>query len=185
MRGARIAPTAPQSGFAATLGLVVLLAVFWSMTPVAVASTQPSGTIDFTQAGSGPFDPGYFSGAVLSEGSFVGYVQGDEALIGPVAGDLEDKFTDISVSLAPAAQGTAVYTLTAIASSGVPLASTFRTVTQDEGDPLTGPFGYVTLELSGVSKKARSFRISNSFVGSSYPHITQIEFGVAEISWSR
>ena len=184
MRGARIAPMATQFGFVAATVLLLLLA-FLAFVPVAGAANQASATIDFSQAGEGPFDGNYFSQAGFTEGSWVGYIQGDEALLAPVAASAADKFTSISALLAPAAQGTAVYTLTAIASSGVPLASNSLTVTQDEGDPLTSPFGYVTIELSNVPKKARSFTISNRFVRSSYPHITQIEFGVAEISFSR
>jgi hypothetical protein len=165
--------------------VLLLLAAFLAIVPAAGAANQPSSTIDFTQAGEGPFDGSYFSQAGFNEGSWVGYVQGDEALIGPAAGTAADKFTSISAQIAPAVQGTAVYTLEALGSNGTVLHSSSLTLTQDTGDPETSPWGYAKVELQGVPKKARSFRISNRFVRSSFAHTTQIEFGVAEISWAR
>jgi hypothetical protein len=151
----------------------------------AVAASPTSATIDFSQAGIGPFDQAYFSDAAFSEGSFVGYVQGDEALIGPAAGTAAGKFTGISVEIAPAFQGTADYTIEAFSNADRVLGSSTVRVTQDTGDPETDPFGYVTLDLSSLPKKANSFRISNSFVRSSFPNITVIDFGVASITLSR
>src|SRR5215210_3779429 len=45
-------------------------------------------TIDFSAAGEGPIQPDFFKrqGLVLTQGDFVGFIQGDEALNGPVAG---------------------------------------------------------------------------------------------------
>jgi hypothetical protein len=151
----------------------------------AVAASPTSATIDFSQAGTGPFDQSYFSEGGFSEGSFVGYVQGDEALIGPVAGTAASKFTSVSVDIAPAFQGTADYTIEAFSTSDRVIGSRTVRVTQDTEDPETGPFEYVTLKLGSLPKKASSFRISNSFVRSSFPNITVIDFGVASITLSR
>jgi hypothetical protein len=153
--------------------------------PAAVAAAPASTTIDFSQAGQGAFDQSYFSGAAFSEGSWVGYVQGDDALIGPVAGRATSKFTSVSAKVAPALQGTADYTIEALSTADRVIGSTTVRVTQDTEDPDTGPWGYVTLELGPLPKKASSLRISNSFVRSSFPHITVIEFGVSSITLSR
>jgi hypothetical protein len=153
--------------------------------PFAVAAPPASTTIDFSQAGQGPFDRSYFSDASFSEGSWVGYIQGDEALIGPVAGAAASKFTSVSADVAPAFQGTADYTIEALSTSDRVIGSSTVRVTQDTGDAETGPWGYVTLELGPLPKKASSFRISSNFVRSSFPNITVIDFGVASITLSR
>jgi hypothetical protein len=151
----------------------------------AAAAPLTTATIDFSQPGIGPFDQSYFSEAGFSEGSFVGYVQGDEALIGPVAGTAASKFTGVSVDVAPAFQGTADYTIEALSPADRVIGSSTVRITQDTEDPETGPWGYVTLELGSLPKKASSFRIRNSFVRSSFPNITVIDFGVASITLSR
>jgi hypothetical protein len=40
------------------------------------------------------------------------------------------------------------------------------------------------ISLEGLPRKADSFRLSNTFVRSSYSHITLIEFGTASITLS-
>ena len=140
-------------------------------------------TIDFSQHGEGPLDPSYFGGVHFTEGSWVGYIQGDQALVGSVAGKTKTKFTNISASFAPAGQGTATYTLTAY-KGGHPIGSNSLTVTQDTGDPQTDPFGYASISLSNLPKQADTFRLSNRFVRSSFPHITVIEFGTSSITVS-
>jgi hypothetical protein len=179
MPGAGNAPKGWLSGFAAVLVLLLALA-----SPASAAKTA-TATIDFSEHGPGLFDQSYFSAAGFSQGSWVGYIQGDESLVAPVEGTADDKFTSISASVAPATQGTADYTLTALDNSGRTISSKTVRVTQDTGDPETGPWGYVTIELGPLSKKASSFHISNSFIRSSHSHITQIEFGVASIALSR
>jgi hypothetical protein len=181
VHGAGIAPKGPLLPIrAAMIALVVCLIGITA--PTAFAAKQTSTIIDFSQAGQGPFDQSYFPGVQFTEGSFVGIVQGDEALIGPVAGSAKKKFTSISASFAPAAQGTAIYTLTAYKGKNA-VGSTSVTVTQDLGDPETGPFGYATISLSGLPR-ADSFSLRNTFVRSSFPPITGIEFGTALISIS-
>ena len=61
--------------------------------------------------------------------------------------------------------------------------STSVTITQDTGDPDTGPFGYTTIDLGSLPKKAAAFTLTNTFVRSSYPQITTIPFGVSSISF--
>jgi hypothetical protein len=162
--------------------LVLLLA----LASPASAANPATVTIDFSAHGGGALDPTYFQRHVeFTEGSWVGYVQGDQALIGPVAGTAAKKFTGVSATFAPATQGTAEYTLTAYKGNGKPIASNTITVTQDTGDPETGAWGYDTVTLEGLSKKAKSFRLTNSFIRSSHSHITQIDFGVASITLSR
>lgn len=179
MRGARIAPTVWLAGIATALLCTLVLAAH------ATAAAPTTVAIDFSQHGEGALNPSYFKGVEFTEGSWVGYVQGDQALVGPVAATAKKEFTSVSATVAPATQGTATYTLTAYKGDGKPIAQNSITVTQDTGDPQTGPWGYETVTLEGLPKKAKSFRLTNSFVSSSHSHITQIEFGVASITLSR
>jgi hypothetical protein len=179
MAGAGNAPKGRLLGLAA-----VLVLLFACASPAGAAGTAQA-TVDFSAHGLGPFDGSYFSDATFSEGTWVGYVQGDEALIGPVAGAAASKFTSVSAEVSPAFQGTADYTIEALSNADRVIGSNTVRVTQDTEDPETGPWGYVTLELGPLPKKASSFRISNSFVRSSFPNITVIEFGVASITLSR
>src|SRR5262245_11214711 len=105
--------------------LSLLVLVFLSLPTVQVAAAPSratpgcrsaiSQTVDFSTSGEGTFQPNSFKrqGLVLTKGDFVGFVQGDEALIGPVAGIFHPSACSISVMVAPAFQGTAAYTLTA------------------------------------------------------------------------
>jgi hypothetical protein len=144
-----------------------------------------SQTIDFSTAGQGPFDSNFFKsqGLVLTQGDFVGFVQGDQTLIGPVAGTFHPSVCSISVRVAPAFQGTAAYTLKAYSGSGKVVGSTTMTVTQDLGEAGSGPFGYFTIELTGLSQKAQTFTLENQFIRSSFPQTTQISFGVSSITY--
>jgi hypothetical protein len=184
MPGAGSAPREARSRMAALL-IPVFVCLLGAAAPPAVAASTSATTIDFSQHGEGPFDGAYFADAAFTEGSWVGYIQGDQALVGPTSGTAKKKFSSISASVAPAIQGTAIYTLAAFESNGGEIASRSVTITQDTGDPETGPWGYVTIDLGPLAKRASSFRISNEFVRSSHSHITQIEFGVSAITLSR
>jgi hypothetical protein len=182
MRGAGSAPKdAAFRIWSAALVLIICLAGL--LAPAASASQPTTVTVDFSGHGIGPLDPSYSPDIHFTEGTFVGYIQGDEALVGPVTGTAT-KFTRISAEISPAFQGTADYTVEALSSADRVIGSSTVRVTQDTGDAETGPFGYVTLELGSLSKKASSFRISNSFVRSSFQN-TVIDFGVASITLSR
>jgi hypothetical protein len=184
MRGAWIAPRETPSGIAAGL-VLVFVCLICAFAPAAAAAPPANITIDFSQHGEGPFDQSYFNEVEFTEGSWVGYIQGDQALVGPASGKANWKFTSISARVAPTTQGTATYTLTAYNGNGHKIADSSVTVTQDTGDPQTGPWGYATIELGPLPKKAQSFRLTNAFVRSSYSHITQIEFGISSITVSR
>src|SRR6266511_2427389 len=106
--------------------------------------------VDFSNNDQGDFDPlSYRSDGIVfppqrcgsggCDSWFVGFVQGDNALVGnPLLGGITARFTrpvsELSLRVAPAAQGTATYTLTAFGGSGKELASESLTVTQDIGD---------------------------------------------------
>jgi hypothetical protein len=145
-----------------------------------------SQTIDFSTAGEGPFRSNFFKGQglVLTQGDFVGFVQGDQSLIGPVAGTFHPAVCSISVRVAPAFQGTAAYILRAYSASGKEVGSTTMMVTQDTGETGSGSFGYFVIELTGLSQKAQTFTLENQFIRSSFPQITQISFGVSSITYS-
>jgi len=176
--------------------LSLLVAVLLSLPPAQAEAaprlTTPgcgsgsSQTIDFSIAGEGPFQLNFFKGQglVFTQGDFVGFVQGDQSLIGPVAGTFHPAVCSISVRVAPAFQGTAAYTLKAYSASGKVVGSTTMTVTQDMGEVDSGPFGYFVIELSGLSQKAQTFTLENQFIRSSFPQITQISFGVSSITYS-
>jgi hypothetical protein len=144
-----------------------------------------SQTVDFSTVGEGTFQPNFFKrqDLVITQGDFVGFVQGDEALIGPVAGTFHPSVCGISVRVAPAFQGTAAYTLKAYSASGKVVGSTTMIVTQDIGEPESGSFGYFVIELTELSPKAQTFTQENQFIRSSFPQITQISFGVSSITY--
>jgi hypothetical protein len=176
--------------------LSLLVSVLLSLPPAqaeaAPSLTTPdcwsgsSQTIDFSTAGEGTFQPDFFKrqSLVLTQGDFVGFVQGDQSLIGPVAGTFHPSVCSISVRVAPAFQGTAAYTLRAYAASGKVVGSTTMTVTQDIGEPASGSFGYFVIELTSLSQKAQTFTLENQFIRSSFPQTTQISFGVSSITYS-
>jgi hypothetical protein len=89
----------------------------------------------------------------------------------------------VSFRVAPAVQGTAAYVSTAFSANGKRLAGTAVRVTQDSGDPAdTGP-GYFTIGLANLPAGATRVQLTNEFVRSSFSHITQIDYGVASISY--
>jgi hypothetical protein len=145
-----------------------------------------SQTIDFSTAGEGPFQLNVFKkqGLVFAQGDFIGFIQGDQALVGAVAGAFHPSVCSLSLSVAPALQGTAAYTLSAYAASGKVVGSTTVIVTQDSGDPENGAPGYFSMELSNLSQRAQTFTLENQFIRSSFPQTTQIPFGVSSITYT-
>ena len=154
----------------------MLLAVSFVFAPAAPAA-PPATTIDFSTVSQGPFDQSFFKkeGVVFTEGSFVGFVQSHNALIGPVAGDVRGGFARLSAEVAPDHQGTATYTLAAF-DKGKQIQDSI-TVTQDTGDPTTGPPGYFAISIGPLSQ-AGALSLTNVFVRSSFPDVTEIGFGV-------
>ncbi len=182
-----------------------LLFVVVALVPVMVAPALAGGvaasevTVDFTTCGEGVFDPLFYraDGIVFpprrcgSDGCaswFVGWVQGDEALaqypgLGPITARFTRPISRLSLQVAPGNQGTATYTLTAFGGSGRVLATQSLTVTQDTGDPATGPFGYFSLSLEQLPAPAKSFTLDSVFVRSSFGN-TVIEYGVSSIGYT-
>jgi hypothetical protein len=160
----------------------------------------PDVTIDFSNNAQGDLDPLFYQsdgvvfppqrcGTAGCSSWFVGFIQGDNALVGnPLLGGITATFTrpvsKLSFSIAPGSQGTAVYTLTAFSASGNELASQSLTVIQDSGDRNTGPPGYFTMSLGGLPEPAKSFTLTNAFVRSSFGTLGPIEFGVSSISYT-
>ena len=152
--------------------------------------------IDFTTSPGGVFDPNFYEldGIVFPSqrcGSagcapwFIGFVQGDQALIqspvfGPVTATFTSPISGLSLQIAPASQGTAIYTLTALSGSGEVLGTMSRTITQDSGDPEDGPPGYFTMTLESLQTPAASFILDSEFVRSSFGN-NAIEYGVSSI----
>lgn len=180
--------------FRLTLSLLVSV---WLCLPITQAWAAPatetgncgSGVtqrIDFSSPGQGTFQPDFFKnqGLIFTQGSFVGFVQGDEALIGPIAGIFRPSVCSLSVRVAPALQGTAAYTLTAFAPSGEIVSQATVTVTQDSGDPENGSFGYFSLELENLTPRANHFTLENRFIRSSFPHNTQIPFAISSLTYT-
>jgi|GEM_PF-3603450 len=179
--------------FRLTLSLLISGWLSLSVMPVLAAPTETSDCqsgvtqqIDFSSAGQGIFPPDFFKrqGLVFTQGDFVGFVQGDEALIGPIAGIFRPAVCSLSVRVAPALQGTAAYTLTAFAPSGEIVSQTTLTITQDSGDPENGPFGYFSLELENLTPRANHFTLENRFIRSSFPHNTQIPFAISSLTYT-
>jgi hypothetical protein len=166
--------------FRATLVAIVMLLAM--LVPASVASAT---TVDFSTFGQGYFDQSFYQadGVTFTQGDFVGYIQGDEALVGPVAGTFKPRVTSLSARVAPAVQGTAIYTLSALNPGGRVIESTSVTITQDTGDPNSGPWGYVTIDLGTLPRRAAGFSLTNTFVRSSYPQYTTMPFGVSSISF--
>jgi hypothetical protein len=136
--------------------------------------------------GQGEFESGFYKkeGAVFTEGESVGFIQGDEALVGPVAGAFMPPAAGLSVRVAPGLQGTAEYTLTAYDGASRVIALRSVVVTEDTGDPATIFFGYFTLELDVLSDGARYFSLTNRFIRSSFPEITFIPFGISSLTYA-
>jgi peptidoglycan/xylan/chitin deacetylase (PgdA/CDA1 family) len=153
--------------------------------PIRDTAASTGTTIDFATASQGTFNQSLFTtaGITFTQGNYVGFVQGHNALIGPAAGQISGGFKSLSVQVAPAYQGTATYTLTAF-QQGAQIGATSVTVTQDTGDPTTGPAGYVTISIGRLPANADSFWLSNVFVRSSFPSVTKIDFGVSTITFS-
>jgi hypothetical protein len=179
--------------------LSVLLAVSLFWLPMAPSNAKTDcQIIDFSTHGDGPFDTAFYkhNGITFTEtsagGFIVGFVQGDDALItdfghqdGPISGTLIPPVSSLSMRVAPALQGTAEYTLTTFDPSGKLIVTDSVLVTQDDGDPQTGRFGYFSIEIENLPRKAKFFILENRFIRSSSPSNTFIPFGIGEVRFSK
>lgn len=113
-------------------------------------------TVDFSTHGEGPFQADFYKkdGVTFTAGSFVGFVQGDEAIIGDIAGTFTPPVSSLSVRVAPGFQGTFPFTLTALDASSTVIASESVTVTED------GSGGYVTIDLGVLPAQATYFTLT-------------------------
>src|SRR5688572_9992764 len=93
----------------------LLLLAYWLLVSSSNAATVTQVTVDFSTHGTGSFDSDFYKkdGVRFTQESDVGFVQGDEALVGPIAATFTPPISGLSVRLAPFVQGTAEYVLTA------------------------------------------------------------------------
>jgi hypothetical protein len=176
--------------------LSLLLSVFIFLLSVTSCnvSTIHNVTIDFSTHGLGSFDPTFYKNNGISfwEGSGsgyeIGFIQGDDTLIqsgepkGPIGGTLIPPVSGLSVRLAPGLQGTAEYTLTTFDSLGKPIDKHSVLVTQDTGDSQNSGFGYFTIDMKNLPRKAKSFILDERFIRSSFIQNTSIPYGIGSIS---
>ena len=161
------------------VALVVGLFVGADAGSVTEATSPGEVVVDFSSVGSGvPFVADQFAsaGIVFTESrAFVGFIQGDEALIssanGQVAATISAGYSDITVTAAAANRGSWNMTLTALDSHGGVVGQT--AVRFDE----TGSTGYHALSVTALPQ-AVSFRLAGSAEG------TTSQFGVNEVRFS-
>jgi hypothetical protein len=192
----RFRPTEAFAGLeTATLEVTVRSGAWTAHRPVTLAGVgvAPGArwdrVVDFGDHGEGSLDPAFFDrdGVRFVDEGFVGFVQGDEALVGSSALGNAVRFrvrgplASVTVSFAPAVQGTALYELSALGPRDRVLASTERLLTQDSGTS-SATFGYVDIALSEVPPATRTLVLTGTFVGSSFPGIEEIPFGVSRIT---
>jgi hypothetical protein len=140
--------------------------------------------VDFSAHPEGPLRDRHLDreGVHLLDGEFVGFVQGEKALIGPVSLRVLNGPRAVSMRFAPSVQGAAWYSLTASDAAGNVVASERILVVQDEGTTNSGPFGYVEIGLDDLPFGTDVIALDNEFVTSSFPGIDTIGFAVAEIA---
>ncbi|MDR4503970.1 MAG: hypothetical protein MRK01_04145 [Candidatus Scalindua sp.] len=163
--------------------LFIALFTFLYITSTGKVNGSPI-TIDFSTHGQGLFQSDFYqdSGITFTAGSFIGFIQGDETLIGPIAANLTTPVSRLFAHVAPGIQGTAKYTLSVFDNSSNIIDTTSLTVTQDTGVPDSGPFGSFTIDLGTIPTAATSFTLENSFISSSFTN-TSIPFGASSITY--
>jgi hypothetical protein len=163
--------------------MFIALFTSWSLVTTGNVEASPT-TIDFSTHGQGPFQPDYYqdSGIIFTTGSFVGFIQGDETLNGPIAANLTTPISRLFAEVAPGIQGTAMYTISVFDDSANIIDSTSLTITQDTGVPNSGPFGFFTIGLGTIPKAATSFTLENTFISSSFSN-TSIPYGISAITF--
>jgi hypothetical protein len=173
----------PVAAFAAIVAILVL-------TVGTVPAIAIPITVDFSQHGEGPFDRNFFasSGIVFTQGDFVGFVQGDDALIGgtdfPIAGSFLTPVTSLAVSVAMGFQTVSDFTLTVYDASSAPIGATTFRLNQDTGDAGFMGFGYFTIDLLNIPQPAYSFQLTDQFVSSSFG-FTSSEWGVSTLVFNQ
>lgn len=163
------------------------LSVFLSlMLSTMIEANASPVMIDISDHGAGAFNREFYKpgGVVFTDGHYVGFIQGDDALVfdennGITGLFLSSAVTGISVELAPWLQGTWAYRLAALDASSAIIDSKTVVVTQDTGDVEDSGFGYFSIQLGGLSGAA-GFLVDSRFIRSS--HTTTSSDNVAAIS---
>ena len=168
------------------LGKWTVAAIVLPLFSVIAPTSAAAEVIDISALVDQPFDETFFAdqGLIFTSPLALGFVQGDDALIGPVSGRFARRVTGLSALVAPGFQGTADYTLAAFDSRANLVGRTTIRITQDEGDPDNTGFGYLALDLGHLARPARSFSLTNQFVRSSFPDRTFIDFGVSTFEFT-
>lgn len=162
-----------------------------------VAGEADAGSIDFNDHPQGPLQTEFFesSGVIFnpvspaSLTSSVVTTLGRRALIGKgdtpgtISGSFVTPVLDLSVRVGLRQQGTVTYKLSVFDSSSTLITSQLLTVTTDTGDPDNTGFRYHKVEIHDLSIAASSFTISNSFVRSSHPDVSGINFGLTSMTF--
>ena len=163
----------------------------WALTIVAVPllvliapAPARADLIDFSALVGTPFDQMFFAdqGVIFTSPMSLGFVQGDDALMAPIAGRFTRPVVALSALVAPAVQGTADYTLSAFDARLRFLGSATVRITQDQGDAEDTGFAYVPILLDGLAEPAHAFSLSNQFVRSSFGFVDRIDFGVSSLN---
>lgn len=139
--------------------------------------------VDLSDNGPGPLDWRLFDedGIWFLRGDTVVRLNGDDALVGPIAFATPDVPGGVIVSFSPTDPGTAEYVIVALDADGDVLASGSVFLTHDPGVPEPGVPGYVTIALDDIPGDTRTIALTNRFVESSDPDVDEIRFGVASV----
>jgi PEP-CTERM motif len=168
------------------LGIRTVAAVVLPLVYLVAPAHASAEVIDISALVNRPFDQTFFAdqGLIFTSVMSLGFVQGDDALLGPVTGRFTRPVAGLSALVAPGFQGTADYTLAAFDARANLIRSATLRITQDEGDPDNTGFGYLAVNLGQLSRPAHSFSLTNAFVRSSFPDRTFIDFGVSSFEFT-
>ena len=125
-----------------TLFMVGLIGLV--LTPAPAQARSVTHVIDFTKHGQGWFQPNFFADegiifddpVLYTSNWWVGYVQGDEALVNDVYASFKRPISSLSLQVAPSSYGPITYTLTAFSASGAVVVTKTVTVSHHLLDTL-------------------------------------------------
>jgi hypothetical protein len=173
----------------------LLLLVVGLLSVAAPTARATPVTLDFSEAGQGPFDPNFFAdrGVVFpASADFVGFIAGDEALGSTGFGnppnlthEILGTFPDfdvqaISVNVALSFQFVGDLRLAAFDRDHNLIDLTMVQLNSILFDPGFTGAGYTTVDLGPLAKPASSFLITNQFVRSASG--VGAEFGISEMT---
>jgi hypothetical protein len=168
------------------LGNWTVAAIVLPLFSVLAPTSAVAEVIDISALVDQPFDETFFAdqGLIFTLPLGLGFIQGDDATEGPVAGRFTRPVTALSAMVAPANQGTADYTLAAFDARSNLIGSTTVRITQDEGDPENMGMGYRSITLDTLAEPAHAFSLTNEFVRSSFPQFTFVAFGASSFQFT-